>query len=79
LVKFRVREKGESDKARFERFFGFEGPDDETVNLLYERSDEWQSQPVSFWEYSSTGTADLHLSPEAQILGIYLRAERDGA
>lgn len=78
LVNFQVREKGQNDKARFERFFSFGGPDDETISLLHRQAVQWQSQPLCFWNCPSTVTADPHLGPEAQILGMYLRAERDG-
>ena len=79
LVNFRIHEKGHNDRTRFERFFGFLGPDDETMRLLEGHGHEWCSQPLRFWEFSSAGRVDHNLRPEAQILGIFLRAERDGA
>ncbi len=74
LVKYKVMEKGQNERARFAKLLSYQGPDEVTIQLLHSQKLAWLQNPASFWirsnPHSTTG-----MKQQAQIVSIYLEAE----
>ena len=81
MVDYTVKERGQQDKARFQKLLNFQGPDHDTLSLLEERAADWSLHPLSFWERPLGGASDaqISLNPQAQIVSCYLQSNRDDA
>lgn len=79
-MRYQVKERGENDRIRRAKIFDFQGPDDETVNVLNANVNLWTAYPESFWVRplpDPLGTTII--APPAQIVGEYIQTKHDDA
>ena len=75
-VSFNIKEKGGNEKARLANIREYQGPDEETVDILRRNHYWWLQNPSTFWlRPEPESVASMH--PQAQIVGFFLQAKRD--
>lgn len=78
-LKFAVKERGGSDKARLAKIFQMKGLDDKTEHVLTENRAQWIRDPSSFWRRPATEIATSFQEPQVLVVESYLRSHRDDA
>lgn len=79
-----VKQKNTKDHARYLNLLSLNGPNQDTLDLLEERANDWMMDPLSFWiRPESVNTripgAQSHSDPQAQIVGHYMQAKCDSS
>lgn len=75
LVKLKIIERGNTEKARLEQLFSYSGPDQETIDLLDQNHGLWSENPFYFW----AGIQQPYmgkLDSQADIVMCYVRSMR---
>jgi len=75
MVNFYVKEKGEHDRARSDKWEDFKGPDKETLQILDQNFEKWLQNPLSFW--AGRTKPNFGLAPLDQIVSCYLEIQCD--
>ena len=77
-VRFQVKEKGLNERRRYEKLLEYQGPDEETVNLLERNHERWLADPAQFWRRPAAPDLST-MDPRAQIIGCFLHTRSDDA
>lgn len=78
MVPYRLKEKGQNERARRSKLSDYAGPDSDTKELLVSNYNLWLADPSAFW----TRTLPIQinfLGPPAEIVGRLLQMDRDDA
>jgi hypothetical protein len=78
MVKYRVQERGHNEKNRLARVLQFQGPDDDTIEVLRNNHQQWLQDPSMFWRRPSLLPVDPS-DAQARIIAPFLQTIRDHA
>jgi len=63
--------RGAQTAARHRKLMRFDGPDQDTLEMLTANAARWYRDPESFW-YSDSFPSRLYADPGARVVGLFL-------